>query len=131
MADNVLSVAVKFVEVHRYTITGLDATGWTPVADSVRGAPLGKIVYVFMALGTGPFQLLKGCLVQANGEIQEVSAADALQGKFAPGALGPPSQTANLPVGVPNDQTRLADTVQQTLVRYFFYVSRQPSTAAS
>lgn len=124
MADNVLSVAVNFVELHRYTITGTDPTGWLPVADSVRGVPAGKIVYVFMSLAGGPFQLLKACLVQVNGEIQEVSAADALQGKFAAGTLSPASQTASLPLGSSETDTRLSDTVQQSLVRYFFYVSR-------
>jgi hypothetical protein len=128
MADTVLSVTVAFVETHRFrfrpnatTSPSPDPTTWVPVLDPVRGAPKNKIVYVFMAVGNAPFQLLKACKVLSSGEIQEVSAADALKGNFTGGTF---SETADLPLERPETQTRLPEQVQKVPLRYFFYVAR-------
>jgi hypothetical protein len=111
MADNILSVAISFVEHHRYTFPSPDPTTWVPTTDRARGPPRGKIIYVFQALGQGSFQLFKAFKALETADLLEVSAADALLGKFD--FSGP---------GLP--EVRLPDTIQQQTLRYFFYVSR-------
>jgi hypothetical protein len=121
MADNVISVAVNFVENHRYTFPAADPTTWTPVTDPVRGPPKDKFIYIFMSVANGPFQLLKACRTLPSGELLEVTASAALQGNFGSGQLG---ETSTLPTGTPQSNTRVPDTIQQALIRYVFYVSR-------
>jgi|GEM_PF-5347429 len=128
MADTVISVAVNFVETHRFRFRSdpkqspsPDPTTWVPVVDPVRKPPTGKIVYVFMAVGAAPFQLLKACRLLSSGEIQEVTAADALKGNFSGGVF---TEAAELPLGQPETETRIPEAVGTVPFRYFFYVSR-------
>lgn len=110
MADNVLSVPLRFVEHHRYRFPAADPSTWAPVTDPVRGAPRNKIIYVFQAIGSSSFQLFKAYKVLEGGDFFEVSADDALAGRFD--FVGP---------GLP--EVRLPEVIQQQTVRYFFYVS--------
>ncbi|MGC4063447.1 MAG: hypothetical protein QM784_02090 [Polyangiaceae bacterium] len=74
----------------------------------------------FDALVGGPFELLNACHALSDGNLVEVSAQDALKGIF-PNAGG----QSSVVLGTPSQETRFFDTVQQQLVRYCFYVSRQ------
>lgn len=111
MPDNILSVSISFVEHHSFTFPDAIPANWTPTTDPVRGPPRNKIIYVFQSIGAGPFKLFKAYKALATADLIEVSAADALLGKF-------PSQ------GPASAEIRLPDTLQQQTLRYFFYVSR-------
>src|SRR5512139_2580856 len=121
MAENVLSVSIQFVENHRYRFPSEDPASWVPTTDAARKPLSNRFVYVFQALGPAPFLLLKACRILASGAIADVSAEDALAGRF-PRATG--SQATQLPAGATEQQSRWPDTVQQQRVRYFFYASR-------